>query len=221
MRFLTPTEATERVRITLFGSILLWLGTWLAWKTHADTALLQWIDARAILGTLHPAFEWYSDWGLFIFYVHFIAMLVHGMARRRPLFKLVGIAYLYAQIFGTLLLTYLIKTGCGRPRPHIVLTHDVFCPGPSFAHAFHSFPSSHSINVAIGAIFVLLLLRSRVAAVLALGATLFMALARIALGQHYLSDVLAGLALGAATAGIVMHVYLLPRWREHEAMPPQ
>ena len=67
--------------------------------------------------------------------------------------------------------------------------------------------------------FVLLLLRSRVAAMLALTAALLMALARIATSQHYLSDVLAGLALGVAIAGIVMRVYLLPRWRKIETSP--
>jgi hypothetical protein len=30
---------------------------------------------------------------------------------------------------------------------------------------------------------------------------------------------MAGLALGTAIAGIVMHVYLLPRWRKIETAP--
>ena len=53
--------------IARFAPILLWQGTLLAWKIHADTALLQRIVAIAIVGTLHPVFEWYSEWGLFIF----------------------------------------------------------------------------------------------------------------------------------------------------------
>jgi membrane-associated phospholipid phosphatase len=218
---LSSAEAARRMRIALFASILLWLGAWMAWQMRADTALLQVFSTNCLLICLRPVFELYSRVGLFIFYVPFIALLVYGIYARRPLFRLVGLAYLYAQIFGTLLLVETIKFSCGRPRPYAVSTHDVFCPAPSLVHAFNSFPSDHAVDVAVGAMFVLLLLRSRVAALLALLAMLFMALARIAIGQHYLSDVLAGLALGVTITGVVMHVYLLPRWREIEAAPTQ
>jgi membrane-associated phospholipid phosphatase len=216
---MTSTEAAERMRIALLGSVLLWLGALMSWMMHADSALLQRFDTSHIFGTLRPIFELYSRVGLFIFYVPFIALLAYGIYAKRPLFRLVGLAYLYAQVFGTLLLSKLIKFGCGRPRPHTLFSHDVFCPAPSFERAFNSFPSDHAVDIAVGAIFVLLLLRSRVAALLALTAALFMALARVAIGQHYLSDVLAGLALGVTIAGIVMRVYLLPRWRAIETAP--
>jgi len=217
----TSTEAARRIRIALLGSILLWFGAWMAWQTRADTALFQQFKTSSIFIALRPVFVLYSEWGLFIFYVPFIALLVYGIYAKRPLFRLVGLAYLYAQVFGTLLLIEAIKIGCGRPRPHVASAHDVLCPAPSLVHAFNSFPSDHAVDVAVGAMFVLLLLRSRVAALLALTAALFMALARIAIGQHYLSDALAGLALGVAIAGIVMHVYLLPRWREIETSATQ
>jgi membrane-associated phospholipid phosphatase len=219
MLILNSTEAAERMRIALFGSILLWLGALMSWTMDADIALLARFDTSHVFATLRPVFELYSKLGLFIFYVPFIALLVYGIYSKRPLFRLIGLAYLYAQLFGTLLLSKLIKYGCGRPRPHTLSAHDVFCPAPSFERAFNSFPSDHAVDIAVGAIFVLLLLRSRVAALLALTAALLMALARIAIGQHYLSDVLAGLALGVAIAGLVMRVYLLPRWRKIEAAP--
>lgn len=188
---------------------------------RADTAVLQSFSTIGIFTCLRPVFELYSRVGLFFFYVPFIALLVYGIYSKHPLFRLVGLAYLYAQIFGTLLLVEILKIGCGRPRPYAISTHDVLCPAPSLEHSFNSFPSEHAVDVAVGAMFALLLLRSRVAALLALTAALFMALARIALGQHYLSDVMAGLAMGVAIAGIVMHVYLLPRWRELETVPAQ
>jgi|GEM_PF-2565285 len=219
MLILTSTEAAERMRIALGASILLCLGAWMAWEMRADTALLQLFNTSNIFISLRPVFVLYSEWGLFIFYVLFIALFVYGEYAKRPLFRLIGLAYLYAQVFGTLLLANIIKIGCGRPRPHVASAHDVYCQGPSLVHAFNSFPSDHAVDVAVGAIFVLLLLRSRVAALLALTTAVLMALARIAIRQHYLSDVLAGLALGVAIAGIVMHVYLLPRWREIETIP--
>jgi membrane-associated phospholipid phosphatase len=207
------------MRIALLVSMLLWLGAWMAWQMRADTAVLQVFSTNYLFICLRPVFERFSEVGLFIFYVPFVALLVYGIYAKRPLLRLVGLAYLYAQVFGTLLLVETIKIGCGRPRPYAISTHDVLCPSPSLEHIFNSFPSDHAVDVAVGAMFVLLLLRSRVAALLALTAALFMALSRIAIGQHYLSDVMAGLALGTAIAGIVMHVYLLPRWRKIETAP--
>lgn len=221
MEFLTSEEATERTRIILRGSVLLWLGALTAWLIRADAALLQQFDTRPFFIGLRPVFEWYSDWGMFIFYAFFIALLMFGVRYKRPLFTQAGLAYVYAQLFGTFLLIRLIKFGCGRPRPHVATVHDALCQAPSLAHAFNSFPSSHAVNVAVGAMFIFFLLRSRVAALFALTAALLMALARIAIGEHYLSDVLAGLAFGVAIAAVVMRVYLLPRWRAIETAATQ
>lgn len=221
MEFLTSEEATERTRIILLGSVLLWLGALTAWLIRADAALLQQFDTSPFFISLRPVFEWYADWGMFIFYAFFIALLMFGMRYKRPLFKQAGLAYVYAQLFGTFLLIRLIKIGCGRPRPHVATVHDALCQAPSLAHAFNSFPSSHAADVAVGAMFVFFLLRSPVAALFALSAALFMALARIAIGEHYLSDVLAGLALGVTIAAVVMRVYLLPRWRAIETAATQ
>lgn len=221
MEFLTSAEAAERTRIILRASVLLWLGALMAWLIHADATLLQQFDTSPFFRGLGPVFEWYTDWGMFIFYAFFIALLVFGVRYQHPLFRQAGLAYVYAQVFGTFLLVRLIKIGCGRPRPNVATVHDTLCQAPSLAHAFNSFPSGHAVNVAVGAMFVFLLLRSRVAALFALTAALFMALARIAIGEHYLSDVLAGLALGVAIAGFAMRVYLLPRWRAIETAAMQ
>ncbi|MBT9567321.1 MAG: phosphatase PAP2 family protein [Thiobacillus sp.] len=214
---LSPTEAIGRLRIILLFSIVLWLGTWLAILTHADRALLQEVNTSALLNAWHAALTRFSYWSLFVFYAFFIALIVYGIRSRRPLFKLIGLAYFYAQLFGTLILTYAIKIGCGRPRPLVMPGHDAMCLSPSFTHAFHSFPSSHAVNTGIGALFILLLLRSRLAGLSAIAIALSMALSRIALSEHYLSDVLAGLALSAAVTSMVMRLYLLPRWQTIEA----
>ena len=126
-----------------------------------------------------------------------------------------GIAYLAAQLFGTVLLTHLLKMGVDRMRPH---AHTDAATG--VLHGLHaSFPSSHTVDVAIGAFFVLMLVRAHPLRLLAVAAALSMGLARLVLGRHYTSDVLAGLALGAATAGAVVQVYLLPRLRQHAPCP--
>ena len=216
MLFLTSAEAAQRMRAALLGSITLWLGALTTWLMHADTAVLHWISASPLFASLQPLFVFYSNWGLFIFYVLFIALLAQGMLRKQRLLKLVGLSYIYAQALGTVLLVHLIKMGCGRPRPHFSSGYEGFCPAPSLSVAFHSFPSSHSADMAVGAIFVLILFRSRVAGMLALSLALGMALARIAIEKHYLSDVLAGMALGVTIAGVAWHVFLHPRWKNFE-----
>lgn len=219
MPFLTSVEAANRMLLIIRASILLWLGALMANLLRIDFALFQYFDASRVFGMLRPAFSFYSDWGSFIFYAFFIVLLAYGIRKKQALFRLIGLGYIYAQVAGTILLVDLIKFGCGRPRPSLLSAADSFCPAPSFAHALHSFPSSHAVNAAVGACFVLLLVRSRAAAFFALGAALLMAFSRVAAGDHYTSDVLAGLALGAAITGITMRFYLLPRWQNIDSVP--
>jgi undecaprenyl-diphosphatase len=61
----------------------------------------------------------------------------------------------------------------------------------------HSFPSGHAVRAVLLAVMAVTLVPSWFAVVLVLWAPL-VALARVAMGVHYLSDVLAGMALGAA-----------------------
>lgn len=219
LAFLGAAESTARTRSALLISILLWIGALIAWLTGTDAALLHRFDTSLLFGSLRPVFEWYTDWGLFLFYAFFIALFVQGVRNRCNLSGHAALAYVYAQVFGTFLLVRLIKIGCGRPRPHVASVHDALCQAPSLAHAFNSFPSSHAVNATVCAMFELFLLRSRTAVFIALAAAVFMALARIAIGEHYLSDVLAGMALGVAIAAAVRHVYLLPRWLKNETDP--
>jgi undecaprenyl-diphosphatase len=83
-----------------------------------------------------------------------------------------------------------------RPRP--------FVSHPDAVHLFSGhaadpgFPSDHA--TAAFAIAVALLLRSRAWGAIALAAAVVLAVARVAMGIHYPTDVIAGAALGAVTA---------------------
>lgn len=217
MPILTPAETALRARRALLVATLLLLGACLAWLTGADAALLRRFDTAPAVASLFPWLDFYSETGLYPYHALFAGLFGYGVLRRRFLLRMIGLAYLYAQVFGSLLLVYALKIGCGRPRPHAAFPHDAGCLGPSFAHAMHSFPSSHACTAAVGTAFVLLLLRSRAVAAAAAAMALLMALARIAMGEHFLSDVLAGLALGIAIAAVTVWIYLLPRWRKSEA----
>lgn len=220
--FLYAREASARLRYALRVSVILWASALTSWLTHADIALLRVVETSQVIHVLRPFGELYSEWGLFIFYLPFLALLALGMLKKDGAFRTLGLAYVFAQLFGTVLLVHLIKLVSGRLRPHSSQMQDAFFQVSHFAQAIHSsFPSSHAADAAVGAVLLGVLLRSRAASILALVAALLMALSRVLIGKHYLSDVLAGLALGVGIVGVVMHVYLLPRWRETESSPAQ
>lgn len=216
--FLDSQAASARLRFALRVSVLLWAGALTSWLTHADTAILRSVDTNRMLKDLRPFLELYSEWGLFIFYLSFLALLALGILKKHSLFRTAGLAYVFAQLFGSALLVHLIKLGLGRPRPHAPHGQDAFFQVTHFAQAIHSsFPSSHAVDAAVSVVFLGVLLRSRAASILALAAALSMALSRVLTGKHYMSDVLAGMALGVGIVAVVMHFYLLPRWRKIEA----
>jgi len=220
--FLDLQGASARLRFALRVSVLLWAAALTSWLTHADTAIFQSLEANRMLKTIHPFLESFSERGLFIFYLSFLALLTLGILKKNVLFRTIGFAYVFAQLFGTALLVHLIKLGSGRPRPHASYLQDAFFQVTHFAQAIHSsFPSSHAVDAAVGAVFLGVLLRSRTASILALATAFLIALARVLIGKHYMSDVLAALALGAGIVGVAMHIYLLPRWRKIESGPTQ
>ncbi|MFN3751795.1 MAG: phosphatase PAP2 family protein [Thiobacillus sp.] len=216
--FLDAREITERIRIALRVAAILLAAALVAWLTDADTAIFRSIRASDTLTALHPLFDAYSKWGPAFFYLPFLGVLVFGLLRKQPPWRTLGLAYLMSQLIGSVLLVHLIKLATRVPRPHAVhLPHAFFQVG-GFVQSLHSsFPSSHAADAAIGALFAWALLRSRIASIAALAAVLLMALSRLLAGKHDLSDVLVGIALGIATASLVLRFYLLPRWEKQQA----
>jgi undecaprenyl-diphosphatase len=111
-----------------------------------------------------------------------------------------------------------------RPRPYVTHAHE--------AHLFiaqshdPSFPSDHA--TAAFAIAVALLLRHRKAGLLALVLAVGVSLARVVVGTHYPTDVLAGAAIGTAAALVMWHpsvrrpLHRLAEWsgRAYERLTP-
>ena len=118
---------------------------------------------------------------------------------------------------GSVVLNRLVKTAVDRTRPHLV--------DPVAVAAGKSFPSGHAQFATIGCGVLLLVLlpvvrRSRrvwlfVAAALVIALIGF---SRIALGVHYLSDVIGGVVLGAAW--LLAMTAAFSAWRREERKPP-
>jgi undecaprenyl-diphosphatase len=120
-------------------------------------------------------------------------------------------------IWGAALLGVLFKTVVGRARPDLV---DAVATAPG-----RSFPSGHALNSVVGCAVLLLLVSPllgkswrRVAIVAAVLIPLVVGFARIGLGVHFLSDVVAGELLGLAWVAITAAAF--EAWRHDVGLPP-
>jgi undecaprenyl-diphosphatase len=123
---------------------------------------------------------------------------------------------------GSLLMTIAGKQLIGRTRP--ALTDAI----PPYEHSA-SFPSGHALNsvVIAGVVAYLVILRLKsprsrlLTVILAAAFALTMGLSRVYLGHHWLTDVLAAWALGAAWLALVITAHrLYLTTRTHRADTP-
>jgi undecaprenyl-diphosphatase len=119
--------------------------------------------------------------------------LVLAFRWRRPWLLVIAIAA--ATVSG--LLAQALKAVVERPRPPIVLAHvDALVSLPPDS----SFPSGHAATSFACAVCLAWAWRSRIARVLLLSLATAIAFSRLYLGVHYPLDVVAGAALGTASA---------------------
>lgn len=127
--------------------------------------------------------------------------------------------YLVVTSVGALLLDPSVKTLVGRLRPVV----DV----PVASGQGNSFPSGHALDsmIVYGALLLVFLpavaprWRKPVAAV-PITIVVLIGLSRIALGVHFLSDVLAGWLLGAAWLGVTAYAFRVWRRQAGHPVPP-
>jgi len=124
--------------------------------------------------------------------------------------------WLLVTVFGGAAIGFVLKVIVGRARPVL--------PDPLSTAPGMSFPSGHALGASIGCCLLLLItLRflprgGRIAAVI--GATLTVgavALARVVLGVHFVSDVLAGITLGIGWVAVTTWAYVA--WRRETGQP--
>jgi undecaprenyl-diphosphatase len=137
-----------------------------------------------------------------------VVYLIHGERHHA--------AWLVVTVFGGAALGFALKEIVGRARPVL--------PDPVSTAPGLSFPSGHALGASIGCCLLLLITlrflsrRGRVAAIIAavliVGAV---ALARVVLGVHFVSDVLAGITLGIGWVAVTTSVYVA--WRRETGQP--
>lgn len=141
------------------------------------------------------------------------AVLVWLLWRRLPRLAL----FVLVTAVGSSVLNTVVKTAVHRLRP--VLTNPV-------AHESGlSFPSGHAQSAIVGYAVLLLIFLPilpgvwrRVAVTSAVLMVLAIGFSRVALGVHYVSDVVGGLVLGAAWVAAMAAVFNAPQWRNRRTI---
>jgi len=164
-------------------------------RTLDDQLMLAVNSLARRTGWLHAPVLDYASYGV----VLFAALLLAGVlvARRRSCRDLAAAGW---ACLGTLL-----AVAVNQPVGHLFAEARPYAVHPTLLRLADptrdfSFPSDHAVMA--GAVAAGLLLVSRKLGLVAMVAAVLMAFARVYIAAHYPWDVLAGLALGAAVAGL-------------------
>ena len=117
--------------------------------------ILIWQAARDLVEPDYVSIpEWFSDWGLYLFYAFFAAVALHGFIRKKRDLINFSLAYIKAQLIFSMLGVRLIKVLLGRPRPGKGFEYNFLAT--SYSH--NSFPSGHSADAFVSGVFLFYLL---------------------------------------------------------------
>jgi len=151
-----------------------------------------------------------SRWMIFAFIP--LTLAIPGMMAFERRFQR-GLSEVAWSLFASLSLSLVIGRLIGRTRPfHAWTSIALFIPPPSAAG---SFPSSHAATAF--AMATALAFADKRLAIIGFIVAVLVAFGRIAAGVHYPSDVIAGAALGIASAFIVRWLHVL--WRRAQTKP--
>ncbi len=169
-----------------------------------DARIFRWINRLADhTAWAHSLARFFADYGVGLFALLLLAAYLD--ARRAGNHRaLAGSVWAGGAALVALELAQIIGGAIDRARPYTTLAnvHTLVDRSTDF-----SFPSDHATMA--GAVGVGLLLVNRRWGVIAAVAAVAMAFTRVYVGAHYLSDVVAGLALGGVVA-VVGHRLVVP-----------
>lgn len=165
-------------------------------------------DIRDIIPeSLRPVFEFFSWLGEgIVVYVLCLALVLFSLVRDlsehslrvrvHDLTRVAASLYVLASVVLAGLVAALLKFVIGRARPKLIdeygsFAFDMFGPSSSWA----SFPSGHTTTIMSCAMALALIFPRQRIAILVAG--IVISFGRVAVGAHYPSDVLGGVALGA------------------------
>jgi undecaprenyl-diphosphatase len=190
----------------LWISVVLVIGILLVIAAFSfDGAVQNWQRSHALknIGLLRRYITWGTDWPSHVL----IGLALAAVAWRRGNRKWTRI-FLAMIAAGALagLSAYALKATTGRVRPSVSLEKGWAKKSLTLAPNYQSFPSGHTAFST--GFFALLLLASWRVGLFCLPLPIFVAFSRILFGAHYLSDVVAAIALGIVSAMLIAHFLL-------------
>lgn len=201
--------------IPYFTASLLWLG-YLCWQLYhlGKAGSFEAINhARSALKD--RIFALYTFIGNGLFVVPFCALLY--LLRRRRAALLVLLSY---GVSG--LLSQLLKFGFDAPRPYAWFADKTQVLTAAGIHLFvaHSFPSGHTGTVFAAATVLVLALRKKGLPVLLFLTACLTAYSRVYLGEHFVSDIAGGTAVGLASGVLSYGLWLryLEAWCDQKKL---
>jgi undecaprenyl-diphosphatase len=209
------------LRVRLEGIALLWLalvGTGIVLTVViGDTRAVEMVSHSRWVAEHYALIHALTKYSMYPFYVLFLVVLILGWLRRDKYLRLIGWAYLFAQLAGAAFTVRILKilTGHARPSVQDPAMIDAWV-GPSMDNAFHSFPSGHTADLFTSAVFLAILAPNLLLRIVLLAFAVLIGLTRIALSGHYPVDVTGGAMIGGLTTLLVVAYWLFPRLADLE-----
>lgn len=139
-----------------------------------------------------------TKWGLYVFYSIFAGLMIYALYKKDRKLKGIWWAYVKAQLIFSFGVVRCMKIFFGRARPKYGEYGGEFTFFSLDSH-FNSFPSGHSADAFVSGVFLYYLLKySKYSKYrfLPLAYALLIAFSRVVVSAHYLSDAVAGMAIG-------------------------
>lgn len=173
----------------LLGVLLLAAGFYL------DAPAQAWVlrHHNPVVANFMERVSWWGDWPAHIVAALIGAVIAYALGSRRWIMICAAMVIACALAGG---MNRVVKIASGRARPTV--TQDAGWNGPRFGSKYNSFPSGHT--AATTAFFGTLILARRRVGLALLPIPLLIALARVYLNAHHLSDVVGGALVGLLCA---------------------
>ena len=136
-----------------------------------------------------------TNWGLYLFYAVFVALLVYSFAKKNRNLTRLCLAYIKAQLIVSFAVVRILKIVLGRARPGHGKDFTLF----SLNDRYNSMPSGHAADAFVSGVFLYYLLRQSKydgGRFVPLIYAFFIAVSRVFVSAHYPSDVAAGMFIG-------------------------
>jgi undecaprenyl-diphosphatase len=183
-------------RLWLYYLVLALLASFLV----PDIQSIRWIHQQTWVQAHIESLNFLSNQLLYGAYLIFFCLLCYALIVRNIRLYTIAIAYWLAQLIGSGFIVNIAKFLFGHARPSQLWTQlptvkDLWI-GPTMHYSYHGFPSGHSCDYLVSAIFIAWLANRPWLSVIAILFAIFQGALRVMLAKHFPVDVFGGVVVG-------------------------